>query len=203
MNNIRKKKTAHLRPLLPTDTLTDHIDWNKRIFQGQVAERLNAVFEAKEKKDVNALPALIKAAGQSGEVALEAFDAIEAIITHNPGDENILRIACGLDLGKYQDMWMFSIIADANPDAEVCTGRVPGLMEELNRLLENRHDLVKNSLHITEIVRALEKLGGNDAIPVLEEVNRLPNLPPNVQSAVTMALWELYTAAPYGTKPAD
>jgi|GEM_PF-2619068 len=191
---ILKEKKIKKRPRMPNkEPQTDYVNWNQRIFKGDLRERLLAVFEAKEKRAAKALPALAEAMKGTDEVSKEAFDAAEAVIKHNPGDMDILGMAASLDLSDYDSLRLFSAIAEANPEAQQCSGRSKELIQCVKDFLSDKMYSRSSVLYLKEAARTLGFLNDTKAIGPLENLNTSSAaLAPQVHAATTMSLWQLY-----------
>jgi len=95
--------------------LTDSVDWRKRILEGTREDRLAAIKDAVEKKDRNAVDALIKTLGeQEADVAGEAYDAIAELTVNEEQFQTIVGFLVeGSDIKKSDAAYVLGLLKDA------------------------------------------------------------------------------------------
>ena len=160
-------------PRFDSAPMLDQVDWAHKILYGDLHLRLAAIFEAKGGKRVEALPALLMAAINDGEAAIEAREAALSIIADNPGNKAILSLAPELSK-KATDpraLFVLSAIIEANPDSPECRMAAPALMRALPELTKGEDEPLRDA------VFALGRIGdasAADAIKKLLSSGRAP-----------------------------
>lgn len=134
----KQRKTSRDKPrVAPKEPLVDNRTdyWEERILNGSIEKRIEAIKEAGEKRDVKALPALIKSSESNEDIEniIETDYALHKIILANPGKAEVLNlIPMIFDLkDQLQTIILMKFIAKANPDNERVLQTVPELVKKL------------------------------------------------------------------------
>jgi hypothetical protein len=153
-------------PRFDSAPMLDQVDWAHRILYGDLHMRLAAIYEAKGRKRVEALPALLMAGVKDGEAALEAREAATAIIADNPAHKDILGLVPELakKLPDPRALWVLSAIAEANPRSEECRKAVPALIRALTEQRGGEDEPLRDALF------ALGKIGDASAAPAIKKL---------------------------------
>src|SRR4030095_10306955 len=131
MKKKRRQPGESEPPSFP-EPLLDSVDWAGRILYGSEKDRFLSIFEAKERKDVNAVPALLRQILSDDDFGHEAQEALPVILDANPGAAILNEIVPELAKNFYANMngyfavWSFARICEANPGA--FSERAPALI---------------------------------------------------------------------------
>ncbi|HSB47159.1 MAG TPA: hypothetical protein VLD37_04030 [Candidatus Bilamarchaeum sp.] len=177
---------AEKRDLKP-EPLVD--SWESRLLGSDGMAKLRAINEAGDKKDANALPALLELVARGDQLIGEAIEVIPLIILYNPGHPEIIALVPELERRfnpavPSDEVWIFSAIAAANPG--MFSGAVPMLLEMLESYAQGGETLA-----LTDVVHSLGHIGDKSAIGPLEKLLASEPPDPNLREMLEDSLERL------------
>jgi len=173
----RQEKTSRDKPrVAPKEPLVDDETdyWNKRILEGPLEQRIVAIKEAGEKKDVKALGALMEVFNEETVLDKEEGDYLDdlannaavCIVEANPGNSDIL--ACVPDLLKTT---RDNIIQEAKQEAKYLDGIRYRYLDDLDDFLDNLDDLAANNYEIIEAIPEVHSTYHWSVLATIAETN--------------------------------
>ncbi|MEW6722541.1 MAG: hypothetical protein AB1324_04725 [Candidatus Micrarchaeota archaeon] len=183
MRRRQKKQQGEKPARFPGEPKLDSVDWAQKILYGDEGSRLKAIFEAKGRRDAEALPVLIRQMVSSDEPGLEAREAIPVIIEANPGNEDVISMGPVLagyfdtSMAGYWAVWVCARILETNPKK---------LKELAPKLMEVGEQAVKESdgYLLEEIAICLGQMGAVEAVPMLRRGLETMSLDEEVRDAL-------------------